>query len=509
MAAPGALTNIGQASDGGSATSASVTLDSGSAYKVAILWITDDHTSDSLTVDTSGWTLLTPVYMSSSPFGLTVAVAYSDAATTDTSVSFSWSTSARYCIFGGSCPDVDFSSDVPTIFTNSATSTTTVTMPSTSWTPTGTDVRVVSSGATIDARKTVSSHPDGDNQTTEDAGGLGDPLAGLCSAGVTASSPYSPGDYVFSGGVPIAAGVTVVLLESSGAVPVDSLVASIPLDVGVEGVLDVPTATVSALSGPLTVDLTANATLDVPAASVDSLTGPLTVDLTVNAGLNVPPPTVPTTAGPLTVDLAVSGVLDVPAASVSTLAGSLAVDFAVGGVLDVPAAAVPQVTGSVPLDVEVGGLLDVPTATVNSVAALLDITVVVGGVLSAPSSGIPTVTAAVPLDVGVAGVLDVPTATIETLSGPLTLDLTVGNVLSVPAASVDSVTSNLTLDVTAGGVLSVPAATVSGVAASVPLLLDLGGVFGGRWGILGYQEVKGTLARRRVLGVEQRETVEG
>ena len=212
MAAPGALTNIVSGSSAASSnTSASVTLNSGTVDKIAILALVGDHTADSLTVDTSGWTALTPIYQSGGA-GQTVMLAYK-ANTSDTSVAFSWGTGSSYAIAGAHSPDTDFSSDVPVQTTGGGTGDP-LTAPNAVWTPTDRDIRSLAVTSSGDGRRTIVTYPDADNNTTVDAGGLSDAILAFCTAGVTASSPYSPGDWDWSGNQN-AVMITVALLDPS------------------------------------------------------------------------------------------------------------------------------------------------------------------------------------------------------------------------------------------------------------------------------------------------------
>ncbi len=199
MAAPGPSTNLVSVGATSTVTSITLPLDAGTSDKWACVTVEGQHVGDSLTVDTPGWVALTPVENTDSR-GATVMFAYKPNAS-DTSVAFSWNTAASAVVIGGHQPDTDFSTDSPTQ-TSGLGSGTIESAPSATWTPVGTDVRVLSLIGAGDARRVIGTYPDPDNNFSENNGeGSGSALLSVCSGGVTADSPYAPGDWVWSGNV--------------------------------------------------------------------------------------------------------------------------------------------------------------------------------------------------------------------------------------------------------------------------------------------------------------------
>lgn len=195
MTAPGALTNVVTASDGsGSATNVTVSgMGTGTNDRVTVIAV-DGDVSGSLTVSTSGFTVIGP-YLGPSSF-FTMGVAYK-AASTDDSVEWTWSGGQQYAVMGSQSPDTNFATDPLAVNTNAAATSVAnnITMPSVAWTPTDRDVRIISVACANDGRKPWDTWPDPDNNLAITSGGAGYPDLGIATGGYTASSPQSPGTF--------------------------------------------------------------------------------------------------------------------------------------------------------------------------------------------------------------------------------------------------------------------------------------------------------------------------
>ncbi len=194
MADPGAPTNIKTDSNASAVTSVSLTLDAGTTDKWSCLGLEGLHASDSLTVDTTGWTALAILEHVAGPTEVTIVFAY-EGGSADTAVAWSWDTGAGFCVIAGHQANTDFGSVAPTQETDVVSGVDPVTHPTHEWIPTTTDIRAYSFIAIGDATRTIDTFPDADNNTEIDSGGAGDPLLGFCTAGVTATSPYDAGDW--------------------------------------------------------------------------------------------------------------------------------------------------------------------------------------------------------------------------------------------------------------------------------------------------------------------------
>jgi hypothetical protein len=191
-------TNVVTDSDDTTPTTATLTLDTGLSDKWACILVVGLQAA-SLDVDTAGWTALTPVEIDNNKDS-TILFVHKDN-TTDTSVAFSWTTGASWSAVGGHQAGADFSSNAPTQNSDTNNQSTTFAAVSAAWTPITHDVRVLSFFGTGDATRPVTVYPDADNNTEIDAGGGDDAYLALCSAGVTATSPYAPGDWTCTNNV--------------------------------------------------------------------------------------------------------------------------------------------------------------------------------------------------------------------------------------------------------------------------------------------------------------------
>lgn len=346
MAAPGAFTNPNTAiSPDDTNTSVAITCSGNTTDKIAFLTLRGDHSADNFTVDTAGWTML--AIKNASPGGdpVTVGVAYSDGGS-DVSVTFSWDTGASYAGYSADVPDTAFGTAAPVISSSAFGAGSAPDPDSVAWTPTGTDVRVVPVFAVADARRTVSAYPEADNNTYVDAGGAGDASMGLCTAGVTADSPYDPGAYTLSGSTNWIA-FTVAVLEAAGGITGSAAVTE-PVDV-------------VAASGAVAVSGTA-AILE----PVDSVAGTGAVLVSGTAAITEPVDTVAAAGGVL-----VAGTADITE-PVDTVAGS-------GTVAD------PGITGSAAITEPVDTVAGVGAVQVTGTAAVtepVDVLAAVGAVVT-------------------------------------------------------------------------------------------------------------------------------
>ncbi len=181
-------------------------------FKWAAVALDGDHTADNFTVDSTGWSALSPSPISENgtrPCTLLVAYTLSSPST---EVVFSWDTGDAGM---SGAWDMAGVGSAPTMSTGNSGGDNACDPPNHTWSSTE-DTRYVGVAFWDDARRNITGYPLADDNYELDGGGNNTALIGVCSAQATTGSPQNPGTFTNSN-VQWAAVTLAFFGESTGA----------------------------------------------------------------------------------------------------------------------------------------------------------------------------------------------------------------------------------------------------------------------------------------------------